>query len=139
MKIEKRKTTASVVDDEIRDYCQEFIGTFQPLIEEELFINADWNIDTDFVGAMVKFTISKEKRLFNQDKSELIRFLPLIEKYEVEGYTRRKFFEEEKIKFYDDKKLFIYKSNQSKDWTQFMAIEDANEEVELFFHRLRTT
>lgn len=122
---------------EIYTYCIEFIETFQPLLKEELFINADANI-SDFIGAMVRFTVSKNKREFNKDKAELEKFIPIIEKHEIEGYDRKKFFKEEKMRFYDNNKFYIYKSNKLKDWTELMAISDANEEIKLFFQTLRS-
>ena len=112
--------------------------TFQPILKEKLFINADCNI-SDFIGAIVRFTVSRSKREFNQNNAELERFLAIIEKHEIEGYDRKKFFKEEKMNFYDDNKLYIYKSNKPKDWTELMAINDANEEIEAFFQALRST
>jgi len=136
IRLAKMEKIGFVTPEEVQKYCQEFIETFQPLIREGLFINADENI-SDFIGAMVKFTVSTSKRPFNQDNAELERFIPVIEKHEIEGYNRERFFKEEKIKFYDDNKLYMYKSNKPKDWTRFVAIKDANEEIELFFQTLR--
>jgi len=134
-KLEKLKWR-NVTSEEIYKYCIEFTETFQSLLKEELFINADWNI-SDFIGAMVRFTISRNKREFNKDNKELERFIPIIEKHEIEGYDRKKFFTEEKMKFYDNSRFYIYKSNKPKDWTELMAINDANEEIEAFFQTLR--
>ncbi len=134
-KLEKEKRKTYVTDDDVRDYCIEFIDTFKPVIKEGLFINSDWNI-SDFFGTMVRFTISETRRSKNVDNKELKRFIHFIEKHEIKGYDRKKVFKEEKIKFYDGDKLYIYKSNKPNDWTRLMAIKDASEEVELFFQKM---
>ncbi len=57
-------------------------------------------------------------------------------KTKIQGYNRTKVFQEEKIKFYANNEFYIYKSNKLGDWTRFLAIKDANEEIELFFKKL---
>jgi len=133
-KLEKEKRIL-VTDKEVWQYCKEFRETFKPLLQEGLAVNADWNI-SDFFGTLVRFTVSTVKRPMNDNNAELVRFISIIEKQEIEGYDRKKLFNEEKIKFYDADQLYIYKSNKRKDWTGLMAIKDANEEIGEFLSKL---
>lgn len=133
-KLEKERAII-VTSEEMRDYCEEFIETLRPVIKDELCLIPNWNI-SDFFGTMVRFTIAKTREQFDYDNRELERFISLIEKHEIEEYDRKRVFMEEKLKFYDDKRLYIYKSNRPKDWTRLMAINDANEEIGLFFQKL---
>jgi len=134
-KLEKEKKKILVTDEDMYDYCKEFVESFKPFIKDEFYINANWNI-SDFFGAIVRFAISESKIRMGPDKEKLKKFISIIEKHEIEGYDRRKVFKEEKIKFYDNDKLYIYKSNKPNDWTKLMAIKDANEEIGLFFRKL---
>jgi hypothetical protein len=117
---------------EIFAYCEEFERIFKPFLKEKLLLNADCEI-SDFIGVIVRFTVSTEKRQFNANNRELKSFLKIIERNKIKEYTRKKYFKEEKIKFYDNNQLWIYKSRNPKDWTALMAINDANEEIKVFF------
>jgi len=83
---------------------------------------------------MAKFTISKVKRAINSDNKDLEKFTPLIERQEID---RKRIFKEERIKIYDDNKLYIYKSNKPKDWTKLMAIKDVKEEIGIIIKKWR--
>ena len=67
----------------------------------------------------------------------MIKFIYLIEKHEIKDYDRKNIFKEDKIKFYDGDKLYIYKSNRVRDWTEYMAINDANEEIKEYILTLK--
>ena len=45
-------------------------------------------------------------------------------------------FKEKEIRFYDTNALYIYRSNKLRDWTGFMAIKDANKELDMYFQNL---
>lgn len=132
-KMEKEKRRVLIKEVDMQEYCIEFIDTFKPFIKEEFFLNAEWGT-SKFFGTMTKFTISKNKNLLLYNK-KLEGFVHIIEKQEI-GYDIKNIFKEEKIKFYDNDELYVYKSNKPKDWTKFMAIKDANEEIALFFWKM---
>lgn len=130
--IEKEKDTI-VTEEDIQKYCEEFIDTFNPFIKEEFFLNPEWGT-SEFFGTMVRFSVSEEEKPLQYNK-ELERFFHIIENQKIE-YEKKDIFKEKKIKFYDNNELYIYKSNKFKDWTEFMAIKDANEELHEHFRRL---
>jgi len=127
---EKTKANALVRKRDIQKYCDEFIDSFKPFIREELFLNAEWATSKSF-GTLVRFSISESEKPFQYNK-ELEQFVKIIETYRKE-YTREDIFKEKTIKFYDDDQLYIYKSNKLRDWTEFKAIVDANEELHKYF------
>jgi hypothetical protein len=125
---------AIVTPEEIHLYFKEFSETFSPFLKENLFISAAYFI-SDFFGTMIRFTMSKNRQQTISKDDSLEPFIFLIKQKEVEKFDTTKIFKEEKRSFYDDEKLYIYKSNRVKDWTPFMAIQDANEEIGLFFQK----
>ena len=129
---EKTKANALVRKRDIQRYCDEFIDSFKPFIEE-LFLNAEWATSKLF-GTMVRFSLSESERPFQYNK-ELEQFIKIIETYRKDC-TKEDIFKEKTIKFYDDDQLYIYKSNKLRDWTEFMAIVDANEELHKHFKML---
>jgi len=129
------KPEGIVTGDEISEYCKEFGETFHPFLRDELCINAAYYV-SGFFGTMVEFTISKTKCKIVLSDERLKPFIHIIEQNQVRAYDRTKIFKEEKNAFYDAERLYIYKSNRPKDWTRFMAIKDANEEVGLFLQKV---
>ncbi len=132
-RVEKRKRNTILNEKDIQKYCKEFIDTFKPFIKEEFFLNPEWGT-SEFFGTIVKFAIS-ENEVSLCYNGELERFVHIIESKELR-YKKKDVFKEKKIKFYDNDELYIYKSNKLKDWTEFMAIEDANGELSIFFQKL---
>ena len=130
--IEKEKDTI-VKKEDIKRYCEEFIDSFNPFIKEEFFLNPEWGM-SEFFGTMVRFSVSEEEKPLRYNK-KLERFFHIIETQKI-GYGKKDIFREKKIKFYDNNELYIYKSNKIKDWTEFMAMKDANEELHEHFRRL---
>lgn len=126
---EKTKANALVRKRDIQRYCDEFIDSFRPFIEG-LFLNAEWATSKLF-GTMVRFSLSESENPFQYNK-KLEQFVKIIETYRKE-YTKEDIFKEKTMKFYDDSQLYIYKSNKLRDWTEFMAIVDANEELHKHF------
>jgi type I restriction-modification system DNA methylase subunit len=124
-----------VSGDEISEYCKEFSETFHPFLKDDLCINAAFYV-SDFFGTMVEFTISKTKCQIVLSDEKLKPFIRIIEQNQVRTYDRTRIFKEEKNTFYDAERLYIYKSNRPKDWTRFMAIKDANEEIGLFLQKV---
>lgn len=136
VKLEKEKRKILVTKEDVEKYCEEFIDTIIPFIKDEISIDHNYEI-SDFFGTMVKFTIVENKRdTFIDNRGVIGNFISIIESQEINEYNRIRIFSEEKIKFYDGNKFYIYKSNKPKDWTNFMAIKDANEEISEFFHCL---
>jgi type I restriction-modification system DNA methylase subunit len=123
-----------VTGQEISEYCKEFSETFHPFLKDDLYVNAAFYI-SDFFGTMVQFTISKIQSQIVSSDEKLKPFIRIIEQNQVRTYDRTRIFKEEKNTFYDAERLYIYKSNRPKDWTRFMAIKDANEEIGLFLQK----
>ncbi len=119
----------------LQQYCDEFVGVFNPFLKENLTMRCEMAI-SPFFGAMIEFIISKTKDVASQ-KFELNDFLLSIDKYKLTEFEKDNIFKEKNLKFYEDEKLYIYKSNKIKDWTKLKAINDANEEISMFFSKLR--
>jgi hypothetical protein len=132
--IEKGKEGENPVrKKDMQKYCEEFIDTFKPFIREELFLTSEWATIKTF-GTMVRLSVSPREGPLQYNR-ELEKFVLLIEnKTKCE---KKDIFKEKKIKFYDNNQLYIYKSNKQRDWTEFMAIKDANEELHEYFRRLK--
>lgn len=122
----------SVTEEDIRKYCNEVIDTFQSFIEEGFTLAPEWATSESF-GTLIRFSVSEDKTPLHYNKS-LEQFVPLIERQKK--FERKDIFKEKKIRFYSNNNLYIYKSNKLRDWTEFMAIKDANEEIHLLFQKL---
>jgi hypothetical protein len=118
---------------EIQDYCQEFKNSFKLFIKDNLYVNCSYAI-SDFFGTMVLIEISEENLPITENRS-IMNFIRILEKNNIKE-SKRNIFWGKKIRFYDDKKLYIYKSNHPGDWTKFEAITDTKQELVDFFNNM---
>ena len=118
-----------VNDIDFKSYISQFQNSFDHFIKPGYLLNAECK-KSEFIGALIKFTLSKKGRNPKFDSLELKKLTALIEKENID-YTNEDIFKEEKIRIYDDNNLYIYKSNQYKDWTQTKAINDVKDELDL--------
>ena len=130
--IEKEKG-ALVTEKDIKKYCEEFIDTLHSFVKEGYFLRPEWATSACF-GTMVLFSLSRTVIPLQYNK-DLEQFVHIIKDQEAE-HEKKDIFKEKKIRFYDDKGLYIYRSNKLIDWTEFMAIKDSNEELNLYFQNL---
>ncbi len=119
-----------VTEKDIQKYCEEVIDTFQSFIKEGYVMNSEW-ATSEFFGTLVRFSTSEDDIPLQYNK-ELEQFVRVIGR----EFERKDIFKEKKIKFYRNNNLYIYKSSKFKDWTEFMAMKDANEELHLLFQKL---
>ena len=130
--IEKRGDIL-VAEEDIRKYCEEFIDTMHSFVKKGYFLRPEWATSESF-GTMVRFSLSRSIIPLQYNK-DLERFVQIIEKQKIEC-ERKDIFKEKKIRFYDHNGLHIYKSNKLRDWTEFMAIIDSNEELHMYFEKM---
>ena len=120
----------NVREEDIQKYCEEVIDTFQSFIKEGYVLNPEW-ATSEFFGTLVRFSASEDDIPLQYNK-ELEQFMRIIGR----KFERKDIFKEKKIRFYRNNDLYFYKSNKLKDWTEFMAIKDANEELHLLLQKL---
>jgi type I restriction-modification system DNA methylase subunit len=125
-----------VKNQEVEQYCDEFIATFQPFLKQDLIMNARWNV-SDFFGAIVEFSISNTKLPFKPNDKELERHSLIIDKEKVTPCDNKGVPREDKVVIYNQNRLLIYKANKPSNWTKFMALQDANNEIGLFLQNLQ--
>ena len=126
--IEKQNGDIPVTDKDIEEYCREFIDTLKFFVMEGYFLVAEWAC-SESLGIVVRFSgsQSEDPLQYNEDLENLEVLQKKIncEKEETPS--------EEKINFYDNDLLYIIKSNRKGNWTEFMAMKDANEELHAHF------
>ena len=122
-----------VAEEDIRKYCEEFIDTLHSFVKKGYFLRPEWATSETF-GTMVRFSLSRSIIPLQYNK-DLERFVHIIEKQKIEC-ERKDIFKEKKIRFYDQNGLHIYKSNKRRDWAEFMAIIDSNEELHMYFEKM---
>jgi len=142
-KIQERKTDNLVSPEDMNEYTNEFIDSFNLFIEKGYFLNAQFYI-CKFLGSLVKFEFSKEQKETKPEYSDLKETKPeysdlkrlvgiiLHEKIsDIKNVLKEK---EERL--YDNNVLYLYKSNHLKDWTRTKALDDVKREVGIIFENL---
>ena len=125
-----------VTNRQIKEYCDEFIATFQPFLKQDLLMNARWNV-SDFFGTIVEFNISRTKLPFKPNDRELEKHSLFLDKEKVAYCDKDRVSKEDKVIIYNEESLLIYKANKHSNWTKFIALQDANNEIGLFFQSLQ--
>ncbi len=123
---------------EIQEYVNKFREVYQLVMKDNLRLNASSAISTN-IGTVVKFEVvfenefQKELKFNDFDNRKVLQ---LVKEKQIQQEILLGFFNEDKVKIYDDKSFYIVKSNQFKDWTKRQAMEDANEEVHEMLKKL---
>ncbi len=125
-----------VSNKELREYCEEFISTFQPFLNQELIMNARWNI-SPFFGTIVEFSISKTKLSYKSNDKQLEKNSLFLDKEKILCSDKERVPKNEKLTIYNGNNLLIYKANKPGNWTRFIALQDANSEIGLFLENLQ--
>lgn len=131
--IEREKGDALVTEGVIRRYCEEFMYILHSFVKKGFFLRPEWATSESF-GTMVRITLSRTVIPLQYNK-ELERFVHIMEKQGIEC-EKKDVFKEKEIRFCDNNALYIYRSNKLRDWTEFMAIKDANKELDMYFQNL---
>ena len=121
---------------DIENYANKFTEVFGLMLEQDSkLVATDFSISLN-LGAVICFTIinkNKENELKEDRNLEILNF---VKKHQINKADTVKILNEEKIKIYEEKFLYIIKSNLFKDWTIRQAIKDANEEIGLLLSKL---
>ncbi|OQX21014.1 MAG: hypothetical protein BWK75_04095 [Candidatus Altiarchaeales archaeon A3] len=130
---QKRQNNNLVSTDDMNEYINEFIDSFNLFIEKGYFLNAKFYI-CNFLGSLVKFEFSKEKKETEPEYSKLKRLISIILHEKISDI--KNVLKEEEMRIYDNNVLYLYKSNHIKDWTRTKALDDVKREFGLIYKNL---
>ena len=125
-----------VKKSDIENYANKFTEVFGLMLEANSKLIAKNFFISSNLGATICFTIVNKSEENHLDEDKTISILNFVKRKQIEKADTSKILNEEKVKIYDDKFLYIVKSNLFKDWTVRQAIKDANEEVGLLLSKL---
>lgn len=136
-KVEREgKNEKFVKKSDIESYANKFTEVFGLMLEDDSkLVATNFSISLN-LGAAICFTIvdKNEENQFREDKT--LEILNFVKRDQIKKDDTAKILNEEKIKIYEEKFLYIVKSNLFKDWTIRQAIRDANEEIGLLLSKL---
>ncbi len=132
------KNEKFVRSSDIEIYAKKFAEVFGLLLEENSKLVAT-KYHTANVGTAICFTIIDKYKEAKLEEDKTLEILHFVKKKQIGQADVSKILNEEKIKIYDGKLMYIVKSNLFKDWTTRQAIKDANEEIGLLLSQLPTT
>ncbi|MCW4017987.1 MAG: N-6 DNA methylase [Candidatus Bathyarchaeota archaeon] len=122
----------TITAEDMSVYCKEFSRTFSPFLKEGLAVESAFYI-FDY-HSIVEFEIGADRtQKLPTYKIQLRDLILSIEVNDIETNS----MEETKKTFYEGEKLYIFKPNSLRYWTELVAINDANEEISLFFKKMR--
>lgn len=135
-KLQNRRRRSLVTGEDFDEYIDEFQDSFSFLIKEGYTLNAEC-YTSDFLGALIKFSFSKEKKTPQHNLSKsLKKLVEIIQRDELTTVNIKPMLEEKKVKIYDENSLIIYKSNHLRDWTRTEAMNDVKEEIGVIYDHL---
>ncbi len=135
-KLQNRRRKSLVTGEDFDEYIDEFQDSFSFLIKEGYALNAEC-YTSDFLGALIKFSFSKEKKTPQHNLSKsLKKLIDITQRDKLMESDRKSMLEEKKVKIYDENSLIIYKSNHLRDWTRTEAINDVKEEIGVIYNHL---
>ncbi len=139
IKVERAgKKEKYVTKSDIENYAKKFTEVFGLMLEEDSkLVATKYHFSVSInVGAAICFTIVNRNEESQLKEDKALEILNFVKKKQIEKEDISKILNEEKVKIYDDKFLYIVKSNLFKDWTIRQAIKDAREEVSLLLSKL---
>lgn len=135
-KLQNRRRTSLVTGEDFDEYIDEFQDSFSFLIKEGYTLNAEC-YTSDFLGALIKFSFSKEKKMHQHNRSKsLKKLIEIIQRDELTRTDIKSMIEEKKVTIYDENSLIIYKSNHLRDWTRTEAMNDVKKEIGAIYNQL---
>lgn len=137
VRVERQGKRNKVVrKSDIENYANKFTEVFGLMLEENSKLIARSFFISSNLGAAICFTIVNKNEESNLEEDKTLNILNFVKRKQIEKADTSKILNEEKVKIYDGKFLYIVKSNLFKDWTIRQAIKDANEEVGLLLSKL---
>jgi len=134
--LQNRRRRSLVTEKDFDEYIGEFQNSFSFLIKEGYTLNTEDYI-CDFLGALIKFSFSKEKEMPQHNRSKsLKKLIDIIQRDKLMEINIKSMFEEKKLKIYNENSLIIYKSNHLRDWTRTEAMNDVKEEIGVIYNHL---
>ena len=128
-KLQNRRRKSLVTGEDFDEYIDEFQDSFSFLIKEGYALNAEC-YTSDFLGALIKFSFSKEKKTTQHNLSKsLKKLIDITQRDKLMEIDIKPMLEEKKVKIYHENSLIIYKSNHLRDWTRSEAMDDVKEEI----------
>lgn len=135
-KLQNIRGKSLVTDDDFDEYIDEFQDSFSFLIKEGCALNAEC-YTSDFLGALIKFSFSKEKEMPQHNRSKsLKKLIEIIQRDELTRTDIKSMIEEMKVTIYGENSLIIYKSNHLRDWTRTEAMNDVKKEIGAIYNQL---
>jgi len=137
--INAEKKNKLVKIEDIQIYVDKFRETYKLVLKDNLVLNTSCVISTN-IGTVVKFDLVNEKmfnRNIKQNDFDSRKVLQLVKEKQIQKEMLSGYINENKVKIYAEKSLYIVKSNQFKDWTKRQAMEDANEEIHEILNKLK--
>jgi hypothetical protein len=119
----------------IEKYIGKFSEIFNNIMIRGKTLKATYNISHN-LGAIICFTIMDGNKSVKAEQNKQYEILNFVKKKQIQHAEISKILNEDKVKIYDNKLLYIIKSNQFKDWTIRQAIKDAKEEIGLLLSKL---
>jgi hypothetical protein len=135
-KLQNRRRKSLVTGEDFDEYIDEFQDSFIFLIKEGYALNAEC-YTSDFLGALIKFSFSKEKKTTQHNLSKsLKKLIDITQRDKLMEIDIKSILEEKKVKIYDENSIIIYKSNHLRDWTRTEAMNDVKEEIGVVYSHL---
>ena len=138
--VERTNARKEIVEPgDFEGYVKRFRSVISFVLRDDKFLNAT-AFCSRTIGAGITFTIvdvsAAADEVIVTPETNLAKIIRHIAKRDLEQSKKISLIKQEKLKLYDRDFFTIIKSNHYSDWTQSVAIEDANEEIELFLKQL---
>jgi N-6 DNA Methylase len=140
IKVERAsKEQKKVRKSDIEKYAQKFVEVFSLMLEKGNKLSATHFKISPNIGTAICFTVVEDTTQTQLQEDKTLEILNFVKNNQIEKADFSKILNEDKIKIYDNKLMYIVKSNLFKDWTIRQAIKDAREEINLIISNLPET
>lgn len=133
--VERTEKNSVVRDTDIEKYIEKFASLFENMLVDNTKLYTSYKISPN-VGAIVCFRLTNDKEFQKPIINNSLQILNFVKRQQLKEADISKILNEDKVKIYDDKSLYVIKSNLFKDWTIRQAIKDANEELSQLLSKL---
>lgn len=124
---------------DIEKYAQKFVDVFSWMLEKGNKLVATRFKISPNIGTVICFTVVEDTVQTHLQEDKTLEILNFVKNNQIKKADFSKILNEDKIKIYDNKLMYIVKSNLFKDWTIRQAIKDAREEINLIVSNLPET
>lgn len=140
IKVERSaKEQKFVRPSDIERYAQKFVEVFSLMLEKSNKLVATRYKISPNIGTAICFTVVEDTMQTHLQEDKTLEILNFVKNNQIKKADFSKILNEDKIKIYDNKLMYIIKSNLFKDWTIRQAIKDAREEINLIISNLPET